>query len=150
MGAMPKLYLLHPVAVHFPIALLTLGLAAAWWAKLRGEPRWLEEAVPWLLWLGTLSAWTAMGLGLLAEETAPHVPTAWKTVDLHETMAFWTVGLFTGLSVWRYWFGKRAQWAFLALWLAASAVLLGTGYFGGELVFTHGMGTAASAEAGSP
>ena len=143
---MPKLYLLHPAAVHFPIALLTAGLAGAWSAKLKGRPAWLSDAATWLLWIGTASAWAAMGLGLLAEETAPHVPPAWRTLDTHQTLAYWTVGLFTGLSLWRRFLGKKAEWAFLALWLAASGVLLGTGFFGGELVFTHGMGTAASAE----
>ena len=73
---MPKLYLLHPAVVHFPIALLIVGFAGA----LAGffSERWVRraDAVSWLLWLGTASAWVAMGLGLLAARTAPHVPPA--------------------------------------------------------------------------
>ena len=143
---MPELFLLHPAVVHFPIALLLLGLAGAGadaWSKRRA---WLADAVTWLLWLGTASAWAAMGLGLLAEKTAPHVPPAWETLATHETLAYWTVGLFTALSLWRRFFKDRWTRLFLFAWLGAAAVLLATAYHGGELVFTHNMGTAASAE----
>lgn len=144
---MPELYLLHPAAVHFPIALLSLGLATAAWAARRGEPSWIPEAASWLLWMGTASAWIAMGLGLLAEEKAPHVPSAWQTLNEHKKLAYWTVGLFTALSLWRLamrrgWVPGTRRWAltFLAAWAAAAGVLISTAYHGGELVFTHGMG----------
>lgn len=143
---MLKPYLLHPAFVHFPIALLLTGLAGACafaWSKRRA---WLADAVSWLLWLGTASAWAAAGLGLLAERTAPHVPPAWETLYNHQALAYWTLGLFTALSLWRYFFRDRWPRLFLIVWLAAAAVLLATAYQGGELVFTHNMGTAASVE----
>ncbi len=142
---MPKTFLLHPAFVHFPIALLLTGLAGAWAHAWRKQRAWLDDAASGLLWLGTASAWVAMGLGLLAEKTAPHVPPAWETLGAHETLAYWTVGLFTALSLWRRFFKDRGPRLFLLAWLAASAVLLATAYHGGELVFTHNMGTSASA-----
>ena len=143
---LPPLYLLHPVAVHFPIALLTTGLAAAVVdAAARRRWSWVADAESWLLWLGTASAGVAAGLGYLAENTAPHVPPAWETLDRHETLAYWTVGLFATLSLWRFFFKDRWPRAFVLAWLIAAGVLLATGYQGGELVFTHNMGTAASA-----
>ena len=143
---MPKPFLLHPAVVHFPIALLLTGLAGAWVAAWGKRRAWLADAVSWLLWLGTASAWAAGGLGLLAEKTAPHVPPAWETLATHETLAYWTVGLFTALSLWRRFFKEHWPRLFLLAWLGAAAVLLATAYHGGELVFTHNMGTAASAE----
>lgn len=135
----PPLYLLHPVAVHFPIALLCAG----WVAGVLGRRRdTAAQAASWLLWVGTISAWAALGLGLLAAKTAPHVPSAWETLNLHQTLGWWTVGLFTALSLWRWRLGRKAEVYFLAVWLAAGAVLLATGYQGGELVFKHGMGVA--------
>lgn len=131
------LYLLHPVAVHFPIALLCAGLVSGILGRRRETA---AQAASWLLWAGTLSAWAALGLGLLAAKTAPHVPPAWETLNLHETLAWWTAGLFTALSVWRWRWGRKAEVYFLAAWLAACGVLLATGYQGGELVFKHGMG----------
>lgn len=144
---MPEWYLLHPAWVHFPIALLLLGFGAAVWRQARGKPDWLAEAVSWLLWLGAASAWVAIALGQLAETTAPHVPSAWQTLNAHESLAYWSAGLFTALSIWRFLIrlGKAPKsrawnWIFIAAWLGALAVLLSTAYEGGELVFTHGMG----------
>ncbi|MBI2069844.1 MAG: DUF2231 domain-containing protein [Elusimicrobia bacterium] len=137
---LPPLYLLHPIAVHFPIALLTVGWAAN---ALSRRAAWLHRAASWFLWLGTAAAWAAVGLGLLAEETAPHVPLAWKTLKLHETLAFWTAGLFTALSLWRWRLSKWKPALLLIAWLGACGVLLATAYKGGELVFTHGMGVAS-------
>ena len=136
---MLKLHLLHPAAVHFPIALLTTGWAAE--ALSRRRPR-LKEAASWLLWLGTLAAWAALGLGLLAEKTAPHVPPAWETLAEHEELAWWTVGLFSGLSLWRWRLPEKGKTLLLLSWLAAAAVLVATAWHGGELVYKFGMGVA--------
>lgn len=143
----PPLYLLHPPIVHYPIALLTVGLAAVLVdAVSRRRWSWMADAVSWLLWVGTASAWVAAGLGYLAENTAPHVPPAWETLADHQTLACWTVGSFTFLSAWRCFFRERLPKLFLFAWLTAAAMLMATSYEGGELVFSHNMGTAASAE----
>lgn len=139
-----KPHLLHPAAVHFPIALLFAGLLGALAGRFSERAARQADAVSWLLWLGTASAWVSLGLGLLAERTAPHVPPAWETLALHETLAWWTVGISSLLSAWRAW---RPAWKpalFAAIYAAAVALSLWTGYEGGELVFTHNMGTAAS------
>lgn len=144
---MPKPFLLHPAFVHFPIALLLMGFVGACVDTMsRKRWAWLADAVSWLLWLGTASAWVAAGLGLLAEKTAPHVPPAWGTLADHKALAYWTVGLFTVVSLWRLFFKGRWARLFVAAWLVAAAVLLATAYHGGELVFTYNMGTVASVE----
>ncbi|OGR86860.1 MAG: hypothetical protein A3A86_08415 [Elusimicrobia bacterium RIFCSPLOWO2_01_FULL_60_11] len=146
---MPPPYLFHPIAVHFPIALLTLGMALAlihqFWKKEGLE--WIGRASLWLLWIGTLSAAAAVGLGLLAEETVPHVPAAWEVVEEHEELAFWTLGLFAALSLIRIllrkkWDGLETKWKilFLAGWGVALGVLLATAQHGGELVYEYGVG----------
>lgn len=139
-----KLYLLHPAIVHFPIALLFAGFAGAVAGVL--SERWAKraDAVSWLLWLGTASAWAALALGLLAARTAPHVPPAWETLALHESLAWWTAGAATVLSIWRWRWPARGPRLALALWAGVVGLALWTGYEGGELVFTHNMGTAAS------
>lgn len=132
-----KLWLLHPMAVHFPIVLLTVGWLAG---ALRRRAAWAGPASDWALYLGTAAAWAALGLGLLAEKTAPHVPPAWQTLSRHETLAWWTVGVFTVLSLWRRLRPERGERLFLVLWLAACGLLAATADKGGEIVFTHGMG----------
>ncbi len=138
----PPLYLLHPIAVHFPIALLTVGLVTALAAiVLRKKPAfsWLNAAASWLLWSGTLAAWCAMALGLLAEDKAPHVPSAWEILADHKTHAFWTVGIFSVLSIWRMIRQKDYKSQFIA-WTICLGILLSTAYLGGKLVFDFGMG----------
>ena len=142
----PRWYLLHPAVVHFPIALLLVGGAARALCVWRRVPAWLEDASTWLLWLGAAFAWLAVGLGHLAEDYAPHVPPAWKTLEAHEDIAWWTAGWFTALGAAVFWLRRRdrpwahARPAILLAWVFGCALLLRTAYFGGELVFKHGMG----------
>ena len=143
---MPKIYQLHPAAVHFPIALLAAGLAVAAARLRRSSPHWLSFGESWLLWLGTFAAWTALAFGFLAERTAPHKPLAWEVLADHKTLAWWTCGVFTALSLLRFWATERGldagRWraAQLFLWLAGFALLLATARHGGELVYDFGMG----------
>ena len=135
-----RLWLLHPAVVHFPLALLLTGpvFGLASWRRPGG---WQERAASWLLWLGSVFAWLAMGLGLLAQKTARHVPEAWEALADHKSAAFWSVGVFSILSLWRAW-GKwpRVQ---LVAWILALGLLLYTAYLGGEVVFTFGMGVTS-------
>lgn len=132
-----KPYLLHAAAVHFPIALLGAGWLACVLERRREA---LRQTVSSSLWLGTLAAWVALGLGFVAEETAPHVPAAWRTLAAHERLAWATAVSFTALSAWRWRAGRLAPRLFLAAWTAACGLLLATAFEGGELVFEHGVG----------
>ena len=139
-------YHLHPAAVHFPIALLFVGGAAAVARFSRRAPDWLAAAESGLLWLGTVSAWAALGLGLVAEKYAPHVPPAWEVLAEHEALAWWTVGVFSALSVLRLSAtrlkvstGKRRALE-LSLWAVGLGLLIATAMHGGELVYRFGMG----------
>src|SRR5207244_791749 len=97
-------WLFHPAAVHFPIALLTTGLLMAglslfWRQELLSHARWM-------LYLGTLAAWAAFGLGLIAADTVPHVPAAWHVLHDHKLAAYFLVGAFTLISAVRYWLDR--------------------------------------------
>ena len=145
----PELWHLHPAAVHFPIAFLIAGAAAAGARLSRRAPEWRAHAESWLLWLGTASAWAALGLGLLAEKTAPHVPPAWEVLAEHETLAWRTVAAFTALSALRAYAVKKGldsgkiRGAQAVLWVLGLAFLLATAMHGAELVYGFGMGVGA-------
>ncbi|MBI5203194.1 MAG: hypothetical protein HY925_16505 [Elusimicrobia bacterium] len=146
-------YLLHPAVVHFPLALLLAGGAARALSVSRRAPAWLEDATAWTLWLGTLAAWAAVILGHVAEDSAPHVPGAWRVLHSHEEAATWAAGFFTALSAAVFtlrrknWPGKFSREAVVLAWVFGLSILLRTAYLGGELVFTHGMGVGSVEEA---
>jgi len=139
-STVPKIYQFHPAFVHFPIALLLLGWATNFLSFFLKKKEWLPEAASWLLWLGTLAAWLAVGLGLLAERTAPHVPTAWEVLYEHENLGYWTAGIFSTLSLWRFFSPSRFRKIFMVAWTLACSVLLAAAQHGGKLVFDFGMG----------
>ena len=141
-----QLYHLHPAAVHFPIALLIAGAAAAGLRLSKHAPDRSARAESWLLWLGTLSAWAALGLGLLAEKTAPHVPSAWEVLAEHEELAWWTCALFRALSTLRLFAVKagrdagKVRAAQALLWVIGLGLLVATAMHGAELVYGFGVG----------
>ncbi|HBQ21368.1 MAG: hypothetical protein A2Z91_06570 [Deltaproteobacteria bacterium GWA2_38_16] len=134
-----EFYLLHPISVHFPIALLMTGFALELSTVKLSQP-WLSTAATALLFLGTLAAAITLGLGLLAEETVPHVPDAWEVLEHHETLGFWTLGVFVFLSLWRYFKKEFLKPYFLPAWFLAIILLMITAYHGGLLVFHFGVG----------
>ena len=144
---MIPLYEIHPVTVHFPIALLLTGALFKALGLFKKNPA-LDRASLWLLRLGFLSAVMAAGFGLLAEKTAPHVPPAWETLWLHKRLGLATAGTSIALWIveeiahrtskpWSIWLGRL-------LWIAVVVLVIATGNEGGELVYTHGMGVATA------
>lgn len=95
------------------------------------------------MWLGTAAAWLALGLGLLAEKTAPHVPLAWETLADHETLAWWTVAAFSALSCLRWRAAGKYRGAQALLWVLGLGLLIATATHGAELVYGFGMGVGS-------
>src|SRR5690348_7292584 len=113
---------LHPVVVHFPIALLpvAVGLDVLGW--LFGS-RDLHAAGRWTLWVGTLSAAVAVATGLEgADDVHPYVSDAAEALmGIHQTLQLGTLGAALGLSLWRLVarpFPTRGRLVYLALGLA--------------------------------
>lgn len=111
--------------------------------------QWLPEAATYLLWLGTLFLWLTLRLGLIAEETVPHVSRAYLDQYNHEFWAYRTAWTFSALSIWRYYFhvykkapivSKWEGWLNIFAWTVGIAFLSLTAFYGGRLVFIHGVG----------
>jgi uncharacterized membrane protein len=141
----PAPYLLHAAAVHFPIALLLAGWVLSAASLSRPASPWLSPAASCLLGAGTAAVWLALGLGLLAESSVPHVPLAWKTLLVHKRLGYATAAAFTALCALRT--VRRGPWTgpLVAAWLACCGLLVATAGEGGELVFSHGVGVVAEA-----
>ncbi|MEX0599632.1 MAG: DUF2231 domain-containing protein [Rhodothermales bacterium] len=137
---------LHPLTVHFPVALLVAAaFAGAVWLC-RGSAFW--RGVTWLLTgLGTVGAFFAYFTGDGMEEQAEGVPIVEELVGLHEQMALYTlIGaclatlLVTAQAWWSRRFGLRADPLPSRLLIAAVLIALGvlvawTAHIGSTMVW---------------
>lgn len=142
---------LHPVVVHFPIALLiTAILFEALEPVLKRD--FLREASTWLLGLGFLGGLVAAATGVLAEEAAEDGGVPKSAIETHESLAFAALAVFALLIVIR-WLQRTRRipiTVFLGIGLVGVVLIGLTGYFGGDLVYRYGAGVERAATAPAP
>ena len=136
---------LHPMLVHFPIALLFASVLfdfVATWLKRET----LGEGALWLLVLGLLGGMAAAITGDWAEEVAEQAGITESLIDTHETLALATLGIFGVLLLWRLLLRNQLTTKTAIPYFLVAAIGLGTlsatGHFGGDLVYEHGAGVA--------
>ena len=134
---------IHPILVHFPLALLTASFLVEGLAIALRRPA-LHAVSLWNLALGTLGAVGAVLSGRQAMALAKHSMEIHEVMELHEKMGYlvligavlvlaWRV--LTGGSV-----GPRSRWAaWLALGLVCGGMVYGA-YLGGRMVYEFGVG----------
>lgn len=149
--------LLHPMIVHFPIALLLSAVALDVFGFLLKRPP-LTQAGFYLLCLGCIGAIAAYLSGQLAKRSVALTPGARTLVGLHESAALAVVGLSGLLILIRFWNVRGLQGAAVSLYFAGAVLLVAavsiTGWYGGEVVYHHGAGVQTAqaliqSEAGS-
>lgn len=130
----------HPALVHFPIAcwiLSTVGDIASMWL---GESMWKLSGT--MLAIGTMTAVVAMISGLLELKKINSTDKASRTAEIHMQLILvaWTlyaISLFIRLK------GLQLAAPGLAELLLSGvgmAVLVTAGWYGGKLVYQHGIG----------
>jgi uncharacterized membrane protein len=133
--------LLHPMVVHFPLALLTasylLDVLAHWWPKLRTSG-WV------LLILGTLGAMVAVLTGNVVGDLFESTK-YWAVVETHQKLAITTTLIFTGLLIWRFFARRKGndpaeKWYYFIPATIGVGLLLLTGLYGGHMVYAFGLG----------
>lgn len=140
----------HPLAVHFPLALILAGgLAATVWC-VRGTTFW-RRCTLFLMSLGMGGALFAYFTGEALEEAVEGTPVVDELVSLHEDMALWTL-IATGIAVVgmvgiSIWLERRTTlerdppdplWVrivFTALVGIAAALVAWTSHIGGTMVW---------------
>ncbi len=140
------MHLLHPVLVHFPIALLVISVVfelAAWFTR----KSHLSLVGWWLQLIGTVGVIAATLSGVVAEAAVGvALLRAADTFALHEQLAFVTCIVFAVLLFFRLSSHRALPAGWPRLYLAALTggvvLLLLTGWFGGELVFSYGIGVS--------
>ncbi|HAM97776.1 MAG TPA: hypothetical protein DCQ26_04130 [Marinilabiliales bacterium] len=134
---------IHPMLVHFPIALVVFGFVADFAYLLYKKEACLSKTGFYLLVAGTLSAMVALLSGVLF--TSEMSGDAGEIQETHELFAWLTVALLTATSVFRIFLmaknreDSNLKWiAFVLYGIATFSVSL-TGFFGGTLVYNYMM-----------
>jgi uncharacterized membrane protein len=135
---------IHPLIVHFPIAMWTLLFATVilqrWWSA--------APTVGWVVQLvGLAGAVVAVITGLRDHEAYEGTSVA-SSIAVHEFLALSMAGLFGILTVWRFIARRRkkdlfARWYFITPVAIGFVLLLLVGATGGQLVFGLGVGVTA-------
>jgi len=140
----------HPMLVHFPLALVVIAAIALWLARLLPDGPLIARLSligTWNLVAGGLAAIFALGSGLFALIAMRLGPMARQAVALHAKWAMFASFLLLLAAVWR---GAgndqeaRPGWVLMILLSLTVAALLVTGYLGGENVYVYGIGVATS------
>jgi len=134
---------LHPMAAHFPIALLLASVAIDLLVAFKPAlTAWRSTSFAILL-LGSAGAVAALGTGHL-DTTFLGAPM--DLVGNHLLAAMLATLTFAGLAVWRV-VARRRSAPPRALYFAVAALgvvlVVATGLTGGQLVYGHGIGVAA-------
>lgn len=154
--AIPVLESLHPMIIHFPIALLLVApvfiLIAAMLPPPKGRPFMASALV--LLGMGTASLFFAVPTGEAAAKFLDHSgDAARELLQVHQSLAFETRGIFVMLLVLYIsimlvpkvlhrdgrLFSTVLPLAFLLLYSAGAVVLVNTAHEGGRLVHDSGI-----------
>jgi uncharacterized membrane protein len=130
---------LHPLLVHFPIALLPVSVALDLLGVVTGR-RDAQSAGRWMLWLGTLGAALAVFTGHEAAEALRVGAAAGALMATHHDVAMGVLAAAAALSLWRL-VAPEPRWraVYLVVAVGLLAALVVVSDLGGQMVFRHGV-----------
>jgi len=136
---------LHPLVVHFPIALYTTFLLLELIAIMRRSDR-VYHAASWTLYVGVVSAVSAILLGRQAALSVPHGGIVHSIIDQHESYALTATGIAIVLALWRIIAGEwlmgfsPSRLVHLLLAVLVVVFIFLTADLGGLMVYKFGVG----------
>lgn len=136
---------IHPLLVHFPIALLSLFFLLDLVGSLAHKSEW-RRAASWFLYCGTVLAGLTMAAGLIAAASVPHGGDVHEIMENHEHLGISVFLLASALSIWR-WLAKEqitgpANTLYLLSAAILAAMLVFTADLGGLMVYNYGVAVA--------
>ncbi|MBD3609258.1 MAG: DUF2231 domain-containing protein, partial [Gammaproteobacteria bacterium] len=137
----------HPIFVHFTVALWSVSFLFFFLSLFTSEDskfkhQWLTVG-RWNLWLGMVFTTLTIFAGWVASNTVNHDTPSHAMMMEHRFWALTTVTVFVLLTVWSIWLfvKQREEPKVFVLTMFLAVGLLGTtGWYGGELVYRHGLG----------
>jgi len=140
---------LHPVVVHFPIALLSTSVLFELLGLYFRRDDFRRIGF-WLLMVGMTAGIIAAGFGVWGEDAAKKLGVPESAIETHESFAVSTLITFGLLLIYRWRIRERWTPIHNKIYLAgalAGVLLLGTtGYLGGDLVYRYGAGVLKEAD----
>ena len=140
----------HPLIVHFPIALLFIAVLADFLSLVSNKQVWLHRAASGLYALGALSALVSLFTGRDAAESVFLAASANALLTDHANWAEWTVWFYGVYALarlvveWRQLDKfKAVQMLFFFVGAAGLLLVKETGEHGAQLVYQHGVGVAS-------
>lgn len=145
-----RLELIHPLLVHFPLALLLTGaiLRLAHFFLRKGKFARVILFSSWtLLFVGVCFAWIAIAAGEIAEGIVGSGLCKPDILERHCNLGYTAASLFSIsllidlIKSWgRILFFKRSilSWVMAVLYISASVILILTGGYGANLVYEQG------------
>ncbi len=134
---------LHPMLVHLPIALLT----ASWLFDLLAvatKKQEFERTAWWTLIAGSIGLAGTIATGLAAEGGVAIGESARRFFETHEQLAFGVAAIYSVVLLWRFAsrtrVPSRGTLLYFVLTFLGVALVWGTAWYGGELVFRFGVG----------
>ncbi|HEY5470170.1 MAG TPA: DUF2231 domain-containing protein [Bacteroidales bacterium] len=136
---------LHPMIVHFPVALITVGFVAEVVSLFFKSEKCLSKTGFYLMILGTLGAIAAWSTGQLFTEE-PTQGEILKVFQKHETGALITMILMIAGTIFRIWLVVKKKdetplkWIAFSFYLLAFVAVTFTGFMGGTMVYDFMIG----------
>ncbi|MDF7799357.1 hypothetical protein P4C99_07770 [Pontiellaceae bacterium B1224] len=136
---------IHPMIVHFPIALLFVGFMSDL-IGLVTKKEFFNNAGFYLLILGTLGVIAAFLSGEAAGDGVMEAGALGQALEMHEAAAELSLWLMVGTALVRIGavllkkYKGAVKAVALLLFLVGVLSIARTGYYGGELVFKHAAG----------
>lgn len=136
---------LHPIFVHFTVALLSLSVGLFVITPFLKEPlkgQWIIVA-RWTLWFGAAITIITGFAGLDAYNTVDHDTPSHLAMTDHRNWAVFAIAFFLSLAVWSIIKVRRKQALgplFVIAMVIAGGVLASTAWRGGEVVYRYGLG----------
>jgi len=137
---------IHPIFVHFTVALLSTSMGLFLLGFIISERTWSERfltVAQWNLWLGVGVTVITIGTGLYEYYTVTHDELSHVAMTNHRNWAFFTASIFFVLGPWSlltYWKKREIKSSFIATLVLATVMLMVTSWKGGELVYRYGLG----------
>lgn len=138
----------HAIMNDFPPAMLVMGVLFEL-AYLFTKRESLRGAAYWSLVIGAIMTANAIATGLKAEGSIQHGEAIHEIMEVHEKLAWITMGFFGVVAVWLVLRDSKMlraeRWGLALLGVVGLGFLTATGHEGGEMVFEHAAGMTTEA-----